>query len=61
MDYKKLFEDTSILNPDTKVPGEFNWYPYGWKIRNLYVGKIRNILEKAGYEEWHFTDFLSAA
>ncbi len=54
-----LYKDAGILDKNTGIPWEFVWYPYGWKIRNLYVEKIRGILESNWYNEWHFPDFLS--
>ena len=59
MNYRNLFEEAQILDAHTGIPGEFVWLPYGWKIRSLYVEKIKKILESVGYQEWHFTDFLS--
>lgn len=58
MDYKKLFNDTYILDTRTNIPWEFVWYPFWWKIRNLYVEYIKNQLESHTYEEWHLADFL---
>lgn len=58
--YDDLYKDAGILDKNTGIPWEFVWYPFGWKIRNLYVEKIRQLLELNWYNEWHFPDFLSA-
>lgn len=58
MKYETLYRDAKILDSETGIPGEFVWYPYGWKMRNLYVERIRELLEEQAFQEWHFTDFL---
>jgi len=59
MDYKKLFDETGILDTNTDIPWEYVRKPFWWKIRNNYIKEITNILNTHEYDERHFNDFLS--
>lgn len=49
--YNDIIEKAEILDIRYPVKGLYVWFPYGFKIRGLVLGRIRRLLEETGHGE----------
>lgn len=59
MNYKEVFQNLWILDTRTDVPGDYVYYPFWRNIRELFVKRIKEVLEENFFRERHFNDIMN--